>query len=357
MPPKRAPVGPLLQQLAGQHLAVEDVAAGDAEALLELPRPERQAVRRCGPGTPGTPRRSGRWRCPPRPRRSASAGKHWQNIDTTWRPGGRQRVVGGGLAGGLDPGPRRGPARRGRPRRRDGQVVHREADVDRPAPGLLARHRREVGQPVEQHHHLHHRPGLAPALAERPRPPAPAVRTGSALESTTRARSSSPPSSTTPAARPSSTSTRSTGRLQPHPRARLLGGRAQRLGHRRPSRRARSPTRPAPRPPGRGRGRSRRRRCPGPRGRPACRSAPGSRTARAPPRRGCRPARRPPSPSRMPGPDRLQPALAVGRLAQQRPGALGRLLPALGERRVAVGVGARPVALDPVARALRGSTR
>ena len=34
----------LLQQLPGQHLAVEDVAAGDAEALLELARAEHQAV-------------------------------------------------------------------------------------------------------------------------------------------------------------------------------------------------------------------------------------------------------------------------------------------------------------------------
>ena len=37
---------------------------------------------------------------------SASGGKHWQNSDRTWRPGRRERRVGRGLAGGLDPGPR-----------------------------------------------------------------------------------------------------------------------------------------------------------------------------------------------------------------------------------------------------------
>ncbi len=92
------------------------------------------------------------------------------------------------------------------------------------------------------------------------------------------------------------------GALQADPRARGLGRRAQRAGHRAHARRGRSPRRPPPRPPGPGRGRSRRRRCPGPRARPACRSGPGRRTARAPARRGCPPARPRPARPGCPGP-------------------------------------------------------
>ena len=131
---------------------------------------------------------------------SASARKalaeHRQHVALGWR----QRVVGGGLAGGLDP-------RRGRRAPGagvlggGGEVLEGEADVDRPLPRLGARPRREVGQAVEQHHHLHHRarPGASPPAAPRRR--AGRRCSGSQLSSTVRARTSSPPAVTTPSAR------------------------------------------------------------------------------------------------------------------------------------------------------------
>ena len=284
--------------------------------------------RRSGRAAPGTPRRSGRWRSRRPPRRPRPAGSTGRTCDSTCLPARRQRVVGGGLAGRLDPRPRGRAARA----RASSAAALRSSSVKpmsiAPAPRLLAGPGREVGQPVQQHHHLHHRarPGASPSGAARPRPGA-AVRTGSAFESTrprahllpalehhARGARRPPPAPARPAPRAAP--------ARPPPRPRSAARPSPR-----PCRRARSPTRPAPRPPGRGRGRSRRTPCPGRRGRPACRSAPGSRTARAPPRRGCPRSSAATEPVEDPRPDRLQPALAVGRLGQQRPGPRGRRAP------------------------------
>ena len=98
---------------------------GEPEARLELARAEREPVDDAVGQRRGRPRRSARSRRRPPPRRPTSGGKHWQNIDSTWRPGGRERRVGRRLAGGLDPGPRGGRARRARrprPRARSSSV-------------------------------------------------------------------------------------------------------------------------------------------------------------------------------------------------------------------------------------------
>ena len=243
MPPNRSGAVALLEQLPGQHLAVEDVAARDAEALPRARAARARAGRRSGPAAPGRPRRSARSRVSAAASASTSAGKHWQNSDSTWRPGRREAVVGRGLARRLDPRPRRRAAGAGVGGGRR-QVVHREADVDRALPRLRPRPAREVGQAVEQQHHLHHRARLPPvASGVDARERAPSSR-GSAFETTTRARDLL---AARRARRPARARPRR-ARARPAPRA----ARARRPPRRRraappsprPCRRARSPRRP-----------------------------------------------------------------------------------------------------------------
>ena len=112
----------LLEQLARQHLAVEDVAAGDAEARLELARAERQPLDdpvgqlRADLGEAGDRGVGGGLGVDVRREALAEQRQHVAARR-------RERVVGGRLAGGLDPRARGGPAgagvvgRRGRGRR------------------------------------------------------------------------------------------------------------------------------------------------------------------------------------------------------------------------------------------------
>ena len=225
-----------------------------------------------------------------------------------------QRRVGRGLAGRLDP--RR--ARPGRPARASAAAASRSSSVKPmsivPAPRLLARPGGEVGQAVEQHHDLDHRPGLAPARRRGQRRRARAVRSGSALESTAPARHllAARQQRRRPRAPSSSTRTRSTGASVRHPRPGRLRRRAQRAGHRAHPAAGEAPRAGRRRPPRRGRGRSRRTPCPDP---PAPASVPirpwianGTRTASdgIPARSSAI------EPVEELGADRLQPALAVG---------------------------------------------
>src|SRR5207244_1873183 len=88
-----------LEQLVAQHLAMEDVAAGEPEAVLELARAERQAVDyavrqlRADRGEAGDRRIGGRVGVGVR--REALT-EHRQNVSS----GGRQRGIGRRLAGG-----------------------------------------------------------------------------------------------------------------------------------------------------------------------------------------------------------------------------------------------------------------
>ena len=179
--------------------------------------------------------------------------------------GRRQRRVGRGLAGGLDPGPRGRPAG-ARVRGRGLEVLERVADVHRARPRLGARPAREVGQAVEQDHHLHHGARLAPALRRRQsgerrraarvgvRQHGPRRHLFATLEHHPARASRPPPARARPAPR------RALARPPPRPpRAAPPSPR--------PCRRAGSPRPRAPRPPRRGRGRGRRTRCPGRRSR------------------------------------------------------------------------------------------
>ena len=197
-----------------------------------------------------------------------------------------------------------------------------------PAHGSATRARPgKSGRPSSSDHHLDHRARLAPAVGrghagERGR----AQRVGVG-EHRPRARPRRPPSSTTPAARPSSRSTRSTGASVRIRRPGRLGRRAQRARHRAHATAGVAPRARLARPPRRGRGRSRRTPSPGP---PAAASVPirpwmanGTRTG----------SRR--DAGEVVGDravedlraDRLQPALAVGRLEHERPRAGGRAPP------------------------------
>ena len=93
---------------------------------------------------------------------STSAGKHWQNSDSTCRPwGARVASTAVWQAASIHGAPAGRPARASAAAAaRSGE---READVDRALPRLRAGPGGEVGQPVEQQHHLHHRPRLPPA--------------------------------------------------------------------------------------------------------------------------------------------------------------------------------------------------
>ena len=239
-------------------------------------------------------------------------------------PLGRERGVDRRLAGGLDPG-RRGRAAGAGVLRGALEVVERVADVDRTrarrsSPGQAGK----SGRPSSSSITFTTGPAcLQPAGGSTPASAGRAQRVGvrdhragahlvAALEHD-----------------PGRRGRRSTQhpldrRLHPHARARRLGRGAQR-----PRDRAHAAAREAPgaRRPGRlaevvveaderGARVARARR--------ACRSGPGGRTARGPAPRGCRPARRRPAPSSSSLADRLEPALAVGRLEHQRPGARGR---------------------------------
>ena len=127
-------------------------------------------------------------------RREALA-EHRQDV----APGGRERRIGRRLAGGLDPGPRGGPAR---PRVGGGrrEVLKREADVDRARPRLGPRPGGKVGQAVEEQHDLDHRSFLAPARRAPAAPRASPFAAGRRSIGPPRPRTSRPPSSTTPRA-------------------------------------------------------------------------------------------------------------------------------------------------------------
>ena len=238
-----------------------------------------------------------------------------------------------------------------------GQVVHREADVDRPLPRLRARASAgKSGSPSSSTITFTTGPAWRqPSGASDARQRGGAQRVGVGEHHPRRAPPPRP-RAPRPTARPSSTSTRSTGLSSRTVRARRLGRGAQRSGHR-----AHAPARVAPRARHPGRlaevvveADERRARVLGA-GQRADQALDRERHAhllRGDVRQlvGHRAVEDP----RAHG---LQPALAVGRLAHQRPRPLGGPLPALGERRVAVGVGARPVALELGVRALAARTR
>jgi hypothetical protein len=141
---------------------VEDVAAGQAEALLELLGTQHQPV----DDPVGQTRAHLRKASDRRVGRRVGVHVHRERLAEQRRDvvalRYRQRRIGRGLAGRFDP--RRGGGAAGaRVIRRPLQVVEREADVDRPVPRLLARPRGEVGKVLQQQHDLDHRPLLPPA--------------------------------------------------------------------------------------------------------------------------------------------------------------------------------------------------
>ena len=281
---------------------------------------------------------------------SASAGKHWQNSDRTWRPGRRERRVGGGLAGGLDPWARRGPARRVRRRRRS--RGRRACSRCRSSPPTARpRPAGEVGQAVEQQHDLDHGTCLAPAVrrrktGERRRAQRVRVRQHGAcahlaavLQHHARTRAPRRRARARPATRGAP--------ARPPPRRPRAAPPS-----RRPCRRAHTPTPRARRLPRPGRGRRRRTRCPDRSVPRASRSGPGSRAARAPAPTGCRPGRRRSSRRAAPGrrPRAIAPRSGGSSIS-------GRARAAAPSRRslqaaYAVGVGPRPVPLELRPRAL-----
>src|SRR5215212_2800902 len=131
--PARA--GPVLQHLPRQHLAVEDVPAGDAEAGLELPRAEREAVddavrkARAGEGEAGDGSVGGGARVD-----VGREGLGEERDDVAAH--GRERRVDRGLARRLDERALGGPAGAGL-RRGGVEVVEAVADVDGAAPRLV----------------------------------------------------------------------------------------------------------------------------------------------------------------------------------------------------------------------------
>ena len=174
-------------------------------------------------------------------------------------------------------------------------------------------------------------PGLAPAGGRLDARPARRCAAGRRWRAPRARATSSPPSSTTPG-RAVLDHDALHRRVDAHARARRLGRRAQRRRDR-----AHPAARVAPRPgrarpPRRGRGRSATKAVPGSSGPASVPISPwianGTRTGSD----GIPRSSSATEPSSSSGPDRVQPALAVGRLEHQRPGARRGRLPALGER-------------------------
>ena len=162
---------------------MEDVAAGDAEARLELARAEREAVddavreARADLGEAGD-RRVGRGL-------GVDVGREALAEHARARGGPAGRASGRPRSG-RRPRSTAGPpgARRARRRRRPRRSSSVKPMSIVPAHGSRAGPGREVGQPVEQEHDLDRRAVLAPALRRGHGRPAAAVRSGSALDTT-----------------------------------------------------------------------------------------------------------------------------------------------------------------------------